>query len=139
MTLQSIQVKVPKVMKVVRTVSMVLALALSLMSTLPHLGVAQDSARFVSVIDDLPLMNGLLEVGEGVEFATPQGRIVEATASGSLRRQAVLDFYAETLPQLGWAQSGETRFVREGETLDLVLSEKDGALSVRFSLAPTEK
>ena len=139
MTLQSIQVKVPKVMKVVRAHLSVLILALSLMPLLPPVAMAQDAARFVSVIDDLPLMNGLLEVGEGVEFATPQGRIVEATASGSLRRQAVLDFYAETLPQLGWAQSGETRFVREGETLDLVLSEKDGALSVRFSLAPTEK
>lgn len=99
---------------------------------------AEDGARFVSVIDDLPLMAGLDEVGEGVEFATPQGRIVEATAAGSLSRQAVLDFYAATLPQLGWTRAGETRFVREGETLDLVLSEEAGVLAVRFSLAPTD-
>jgi hypothetical protein len=127
------------VMKIVRAVPLVLALVGALLLTLPHGAMAQDSSRFVSVIDDLPLMNGLIEVGEGVEFATPQGRIVEATASGALSRKAVLAFYSNTLPQLGWVQGGETRFVREGETLDLVLSEKDGALSVRFSLAPSNQ
>lgn len=99
---------------------------------------AQDSQRFVSVIDDLPLMVGLSEVGEGVEFATPQGRIAETTATGAVSRKAVQDFYAQTLPQLGWKAVDSTRFKREGETLDLVLGNDGGVLTVRFSLAPSE-
>lgn len=103
---------------------------------------AEETSRFVSVIDDLPLMNGLVEVGEGVEFATPQGRIVEATARGAskaLSESAVADFYAKTLPQLGWTAQSKTRFVREGETLDLIFGSDGGVLSVRFSLAPSDK
>lgn len=124
------------VLKLMRAVALLLPLVVSLV--LAHGAVAQDTQHFVSVVDDLPLMGGLSEVGEGVEFATPQGRIAEASATGRLQAQAVLDFYAKTLPQLGWTQYSATRFVREGETLDLVLSEKNGALQVRFSLAPTE-
>jgi len=99
---------------------------------------AQDSQRFVSVINDLPLMVGLSEVGEGVEFSTPQGRIAETTATGAVSRKTVQDFYARTLPQLGWKAIGSTRFVREGETLDLVLGNDGGVLTVRFSLAPSK-
>lgn len=99
---------------------------------------AQNSERFVSVIDDLPLMVGLSEVGEGVEFSTPQGRIAEATATGDVSRLAVQDFYARTLPQLGWKALDSTRFVREGEALYLVLGNDGGVLTVRFSLAPSE-
>jgi len=102
---------------------------------------------FVSVIDDLPLMAGLVETTEGVEFSTPQGRLAETTAhakdKGALNGRAVLDFYSRTLPQLGWTQQsakpGTARFVREGETLDLTTVEEQGQLTVRFSLAPTEK
>lgn len=102
---------------------------------------AQDANRFVSVIDDLPLMEGLAEVGEGVEFTTPQGRIVEATATAAagISRRAVLGFYAETLPQLGWTATGEGAFAREGERLELLFGRSAGALTVRFSLAPADK
>lgn len=112
----------------------VLATALAL----PALGPAgaQDAPRFVSVIDDLPLMAGLSETGEGVEFATPEGRLAETVASGAVTQAAVLGFYAKTLPQLGWTPAGDARFIREGETLELRISQKDGVLSVRFSLAP---
>ena len=103
---------------------------------------AQDTPRFVSVIDDLPLMSGLNETGEGVAFSTPQGRLAETTASGTatdgLTRKAVLDFYAKTLPQLGWRRAGEVRFVREDESLDIEVTESAGVLRVRFSLAPTD-
>jgi len=100
---------------------------------------AGDATAFVSVIDDLPLMAGLSEAGQGVAFTTSQGRIAEATASGGVTRAAVLAFYAKTLPQLGWQRAGDTRFTREGETLDLLFTTSGGSLSVRFSLAPTGK
>lgn len=117
-------------------------LALFMLTAFAGSTAAQDVSRFVSVIDDLPLMNGLVEVGEGVEFATPQGRIVEATArstSQALSESAVTGFYAETLPQLGWSAQSKTRFVREGETLDLIFVKDGGVLSVRFSVAPADQ
>ena len=104
---------------------------------LPALG----AERFVSVIDDLPLMEGLAEVGEGVEFTTQQGRIVEAAtiAAAGISRRNILNFYAETLPQLGWTVTGEGVFAREGERLELLFGRSEGSLTVRFSLAPADK
>lgn len=96
----------------------------------------EGQARFASVIDDLPLMSEIMEVGEGVEFSTPDGRIAEVTTQGKVTRKAVLAFYAETLPQLGWARISETAFVREDESLTLIMEPADGQLRVRFALAP---
>ena len=45
---------------------------------------AETPVHFVSVIEDLPLMADLQEVGEGVQFSTPQGRIAEITAQGQV-------------------------------------------------------
>ncbi|MFC1673199.1 hypothetical protein ACFL12_03495 [Pseudomonadota bacterium] len=99
---------------------------------------AQDKTGFASVIDDLPLMAGLVEAGEGVEFSSAQGRIAEVYAQGHLSQAAVEGFYAKTLPHLGWTRvSGkDVMYKREGETLTLLFTNKDGALGVRFYLVP---
>ena len=95
---------------------------------------------FVSGIEDLPLMPGLGEIeGTAMIFDTPGGRIVEVSASGPVGRDQVVKFYAATLPHLGWSPAGETRFSREGETLELHFSDTPivaGQLRVRFALAP---
>lgn len=123
--------------KVLRIFVFGLVMALGL-----HAARAADGAAFVSVIDDLPLMAGLEEVGEGVEFTTSQGRIVEATATAragtALEQAQVMEFYAETLPQLGWRKSGTAKFAREGEVLELLFGTSAGRLTVRFSLAPAD-
>ncbi len=118
---------------VLRSVLVLLALA----AWVPPAGAAE---RFTSIIDDLPLMAGLTEVGDGVSFATDEGRIAEVTAQGQVTRKAVLAFYARTLPQLGWMALGKGRYVREGETLELMIRKtKVGTVSVRFALAPRYK
>lgn len=118
--------------------SIVLAAALALA---PLRAGAAD--RFLSAIEDLPLMPGLVEAEEGgLLFDSPAGRIVEAYARGPVGRAAVLGFYAETLPQLGWRQRSETTFTREGEVLTLdfpetaELAARPSRLTVRFGLAP---
>lgn len=96
-----------------------------------------DTAGFVSQVEDLPLMPGLTEVSDaGLVFDSPSGRIVEAYAEGSVSRAAVLDFYNETLPQLGWNRRGEAAFDREGEVLTLDFTDRQSALVVRFTLKP---
>jgi len=95
------------------------------------------AAEFVAGTEDLPLMPGLAVVaGSSLVFDKPQGRIVEAQASGKVSRGAVQSFYEATLPQLGWTSAGANAWRREGERLRLDFHERDGELTVGFSLSP---
>jgi len=100
---------------------------------------AEDAPRFLSVIEDLPLMAALSEVGEGVQFSTSQGRIAEVMTQGRVSASEVLAFYEGTLPQLGWTRLGRGRFAREEETLELGIEDSGQNLNVRFTLAPKNK
>ena len=92
---------------------------------------------YIAEVADLPLMPGLAEVeGAGVVFDKPHGRIVEAYAQGRVTREAVLGFYRQALPQLGWRADGDAAFRREGEALSLDFLDGGGALVVRFTLVP---
>ena len=92
---------------------------------------------FVAGTEDLPLMPGLAMVKDaGLVFDTPQGRIVEAYAKGNTTRKAVLEFYDQTLPQLGWKAAGIALYRREVEALRLELYQEKDWLTVRFYLAP---
>jgi hypothetical protein len=104
-------------------------------------GKATAAEGFLSVIDDLPLMAGLIEVkGSALVFSTPQGRIAEVSAKGrsgdAARPKQVVAFYARTLPQLGWKPAGAASWVREGERLGLAVLVKNGTLTAQFSLIP---
>ncbi|WP_259781533.1 hypothetical protein [Aestuariispira ectoiniformans] len=95
---------------------------------------AQD---FVPGSEDLPLMDALsIQDKDAVVFDDPEGRIVEAFATGTVSEDEVLAFYRNTLPELGWQQLSATSFSREDETLTLEFSEQDDLLVVRFTLAP---
>jgi hypothetical protein len=113
----------------------VLSWALALLFALPA-GTA-GAEGFLAACDDLPLPPGLTEVaGSGVSFDTPQGRIVEAYARGALRPEAVLDFYAGTLPQLGWSRESATRYRRESEVLSLDPAAEGRGTLVHFTISP---
>jgi len=101
------------------------------------------AADFLSVADDVPLMPGLREKTDtATVFDKPEGRIVQTTAQesqpGKLARQAVLAFYGQTLPQLGWQAASATRFTREREALTLTLENQGGVLIVHFEIAPAK-
>ncbi len=100
-----------------------------------------EPARFVAGLEDLPLMPGLDAMQEaGVWFDTPQGRIVEAFATGPVTRGAIEAFYAETLPQLGWREVAAGVWSRDGEALRLEIAAPAGtggqAPIVRFAVSP---
>jgi hypothetical protein len=93
---------------------------------------------FVPGTEDVPLMPGLIvQANSGVVFDKPQGRIVEAKARGRLKRAQVREFYAATLPSLGWSRDGEV-WRREGEVLAIVITGSDGDVMVAFSLKPRQ-
>jgi len=98
---------------------------------------AQEKDGYVAGIPDLPLMPGLQSLPDsGVVFDKPGGRIVEAFAEGKVKAQAVYSFYDQTLPQLGWQREAAGAYLREGERLELDLSEEAGRLTVHFRLFP---
>ena len=124
-----------------RMIVAVLFMAAAIFVTLPitaQEGVAQEGKEFIAGIEDLPVMPGLAEIADaGLIFDKPSGRIVEAYAQGEVGEQAVLDFYQETLPQLGWLSQADNRYAREGEELTLqVRASETGGVVVMFRLAP---
>ncbi len=117
---------------------------------------AAESTRYVEGMGDVPVMPGLApaEVAPLV-FDKPAGRIAQSVMAGAVDRSAVLTFYNQTMPQLGWSRApqrtgGGASFLREGEELRLefvepvravvsgaaVSAPKAGATVVRFSLIP---
>lgn len=106
--------------------------------------VVAGSGPFVPGFTDVPVMPGLASAeSEPLVFDKPGGRIVQAVLSGDVPRQAVLAFYDQTLPQLGWRRTADRVFVREGEELRLEFPAPAGqgaggkaATAVRFTLTP---
>ncbi len=99
--------------------------------------VAARADEFVAGTEDVPLMPELQPVaGSALTFDKPQGRIVEAQARGKVTRAAVVAFYVQTLPQLGWKPAGGNAWRRESETLRLDFHGPDGDLTVGFTLSP---
>ncbi len=118
-----------------RTQLSILGVAFLMSVSVPH---ARAADIFVFGFEDLPLMNGLTQIQqESVLFDTPQGRIVQASATGMVTREAVLSFYRETLPQLGWNAMDDQTYQREGEILRLEITETDRALMVQFLAEPS--
>jgi hypothetical protein len=94
---------------------------------------------FLTAIEDVPLAPGLAEqAAGGMVFDSPTGRIVEAAASGPASADQIKAFYEQTLPQLGWTDSGKLTFKRDNEILRLTIdtAPQKGAVLVRFNLAP---
>lgn len=100
------------------------------------------ATAFARDVDDLPLMDGLSETGDGFAFETARGRIVRVAASGPVAADAVAAFYAETLPALGWTAAGEgpEAYTRAGERLSISFEAAgDGRLRVVFQIAPSAR
>ena len=96
------------------------SLILSIVIVAPVSATAQQAARFLSVMEEMPLMLGLVEVTDAaVSFDGPSGRIIEAFVAGSVQVDAVRAFYAATLPQLGWARQANGEYRRDAEILRL--------------------
>ncbi len=104
-------------------------------------GPAPAADAFLHGVDGVPLMPGLRQAeAEALVFDSPWGRVVEAYASGTVPRDRVLAFYAETLPQLGWSPRGPALYEREGETLllEFPVSAAVGTTTLRISVKPAD-
>ena len=112
-------------------------LLLTLILLCPALAGAGEA--FLTAIEDVPLAPGLAEqAAGGMVFDSPTGRIVEAVANGPVPAEQIKAFYTQTLPQLGWSDSGQMTFKRDNEILRITIDSapQKGAALVRFNLAP---
>ncbi len=100
----------------------------------PSRGLAID---YLSAANDLPLAEGLVEAKEKATiFDSPIGRIVTAYAHGNLAIAAVRDFYAASLPQLGWEETENGNWRRQGQSLKIdILGPEKGPVDVTFTLS----
>lgn len=97
--------------------------------------------EYLAAVADLPLPPGLVEdVGAGISFDKPEGRIVEALARGAVAKTDVAAFYRAALPGLGWKpladDQASSRWQRGGEVLSVDIVDAGDPLLVRFSIAP---
>jgi hypothetical protein len=112
--------------------ALLLLLLLSLAAVVPAA-----AEEYVPGTEDLPLMPGLKPVlNSDIVFDKPEGRIVEARASGATTRAKVEDFYAASLPALGWKPAGRDHWQRDAEQLRLDFADSSGKLAVGFTLSP---
>jgi len=104
-------------------------------------GVRAADPEYLAAVADLPLPPGLVEdVGAGISFDKPEGRIVEALARGAVAKTDVAAFYRAALPGLGWKPLADDRagshWQRGGEILRVDIVDAGDPLLVRFSIAP---
>ncbi|MDB5490940.1 MAG: hypothetical protein JWO78_789 [Micavibrio sp.] len=113
-------------------------LVLAVLTVLTPFSALAEESRFFSTLSDIPLMPGLYEVTrDSLSFDKAEGRIVEtAAASETLNAGQIRDFYASSLPQLGWAANGKDAYTRNGEILTLRLESKGALNVVHLSLSP---
>ena len=102
---------------------------------------AAESTRYVEGMGDVPVMPGLAPAEEApLVFDKPAGRIAQSVMAGAMDRSAVLSFYNQTMPQLGWSRTpqrtgGGASFLREGEELRLEFVEPASTTDVRATAA----
>ena len=112
-----------------------LLLVAAMLAAVP-LGAAH-ATDYLAGASDLPLAVGLKEQPDkGAVFDTPLGRIVTAYAVGNAKPQDVLDFYDDTLPQLGWERDKPGTYHRKKETLKIdVVGPEQGPCKVSYTLS----
>ncbi len=94
---------------------------------------------YFSAMNDLPMMRGMVELpADTVIFDKPAGRIVEFSARTAEPPRAVLKFYGESLPPLGWKPLKTGVFVRAHEKLKMDFSRQMDETLVSFALTPND-
>lgn len=94
--------------------------------------------RFFEALYDVPIMDGMEEVpGEALLFDKPDGKIASATGAVSDSSiQKVSDFYAQTLPQMGWKKTSPDQYVRGQDRLTIRFEQRPGITAAFFTLEP---
>ena len=95
---------------------------------------------FLTNTSDIPLMDGMkMSVGEQMDFDTPTGQVL--SLDGIIKNKTgddVLLFYENVLPQMGWKKVETGFFVRQNDTLNIVILKNKKPAKVRFEIFLTD-
>ncbi len=99
-----------------------------------------DDAKYMSGIEDLPLMPGLKQSPVAMpDFKHLFGHTVNTAATGDVSPEQVTSYYAQTLPEHGWVKVTPVEYRRGNDDLDIAVrsSHMSGAM-VHFELIPNK-
>ncbi len=95
---------------------------------------------FLTNTSDIPLMDGMkMSVSEQMDFDTPTGQVL--SLDGIIKNKTgddVLLFYENVLPQMGWKKVETGSFVRQNDTLNIVILKNKKPAKVRFEIFLTD-
>jgi hypothetical protein len=95
------------------------------------------SHAYLPGTEDVPLMEGIELVEDPIIFDKPEGRLITLQAQGGVSQEDVSQFYAKTLPNLGWKKKADSLYVREGESLKISFEHSENKkVLVTFEIAP---
>ncbi len=102
---------------------------------LPKLVYSQKSDTF-NFIDDIPVMKTMnVEPEFSFSFDSPSGRIIILIATSDEKKESIIQFYDEIMPQLGWMIKGSD-YLRGTEKFQLISSHNQNGLIWRLSITP---
>ena len=100
---------------------------------------AAQAQVFIPDMPDIPLPDEA-ESESVFDFDTENTHLTQVMVYTSAPSKATLQFYDDTLPQLGWQPAGPHRFVRDADTLTIEpVSQKEGTTAIRVELKVTNK
>lgn len=91
---------------------------------------------FLTKTSDIPLMEGLkINPSNQMDFDTPTGQVL--TLEGVSKTKTgddVIAFYESILPQMGWKNAEKGSFLRQSDTLNIVILKNKKPSKVRFDI-----
>lgn len=97
---------------------------------------------FIDILGDVPLYEGIsVDYDSLLIFDKPDGRYIELLAyiKQGVSSAQIEQFYAQSLPMLGWKNMGNRAFLRQNERLKINFHESDSTRFVRFEVSPEKK
>lgn len=95
---------------------------------------------FFDDLGDVPKMQNMQYIDEGlIVFDSPFGRFIELFVLSGDDSQKIINYYQQSLPELGWQQQSATQFQRHNELLVIDFfkaSNQPSHIIVRFTLSP---
>lgn len=99
-----------------------------------------DTTQYSSVLQDIPLMNGMTEQPKQKDAHTPaDGQPLETTADVPGNDKQVISYYHQALTKAGWKAADPTlhTYTKDGQTMILNTNFAGGHTTVRFQMVPS--
>lgn len=91
---------------------------------------------FLTKTSDIPLMQGLkISPSNQMDFDTPTGQVLTLEGVSKTKTgDEVIAFYESILPQMGWENAEKGSFLRQSDTLNIVILKNKKPSKVRFDI-----